>query len=281
MPKSRRKNLLLTSSLLSQGFLLNPQTSLERPAGLKTNRQRYFANQTTSMRITETTTQKWKWNSFTRSCRMPRPTRVELSLSLQPWFLPIKESLSYQMTRFYVNKLSTTTSFGISKASKWCLERSRASLFSQQIGLRNKMLLADILVVFGYLDLKFCMLVPDVIAFTVLKKILAIRNSHFNLQEYLTIYITWGAGCLGACWSFDFTDAWKEDLHIPESIVFTLHCYSWSVLYPLSSPNIYHNLCFVLLDIFSVSGRFRLIWNTAWHKSWWDPNKQTSSNNLQ
>ena len=54
------------------------------------------------------------------------------------------------------------------------------------------MLLADILVVFGYLDLKFCMLVPDVIAFTVLKKILAIRNSHFNRQEYLTIYITWG-----------------------------------------------------------------------------------------
>ena len=53
MPKSRRKNLLLASSSLSQGFLLNPQTSLERPAGLKTNRQRYFANQTTSMRITE------------------------------------------------------------------------------------------------------------------------------------------------------------------------------------------------------------------------------------
>ena len=233
MPKSRWKNLLLASSSLSQGFLLNPQTSLERPAGLKTNRQRYFANQTTSMRITETTTQKWKWNSFTRSCRMPHPTRVELSLSLQPWFLPIKESLSYQMTRFYVNKLSTTTSFGISKARKWCLEHSRASLFSQQIGLRNKMLLAYILVVFGYLDLKFCMLVPDVIALTVLKKILAIRNSHFNLQEYLTIYITWGGGgCLEACWSFDFTDAWKEDLHIPESIVFTLHCYSWSVLYP-------------------------------------------------
>ena len=43
------------------------------------------------------------------------PTRVELSLSLQPWFLPIKEGLAYQMTRFYVNKLSTTTSFGISK----------------------------------------------------------------------------------------------------------------------------------------------------------------------
>ena len=197
MPKSRRKNLLLASSSLSQGFLLNPQTSLERPAGLKTNRQRYFANQTTSMRITETTTQKWKWNSFTRSCRMPHPTRVELSLSLQPWLLPIKESLSYQMTRFYVNKLSTTTSFGISKARKWCLEHSRASLFSQQIGLRNKMLLAYILVVFGYLDLKFCMLVPDVIALTVLKKILAIRNSHFNLQEYLTIYITWGGGVPG------------------------------------------------------------------------------------
>ena len=159
MPKSRRKNLLLTSSSLSQGFLLNPQTSLERPER-KTNRQRYFANQTTSMRITETTTQKWKWNSFTRSCRMPHPTRAELSLSLQPWFLPIKESLSYQMTRFYVNKLSTMTSFGISKASKWYLERSRASLFSQQIGLRNKMLLAYILVVFRYLNLKFCMLQP-------------------------------------------------------------------------------------------------------------------------
>ena len=77
------------------------------------------------------------------------------------------------------------------------MERSRASLFSQQIGLRNKMLLADILVVFGYLDVKFCMLVPDVIAFTVLKKILAIRNSHFNIQEYLTIYITWGGGAWG------------------------------------------------------------------------------------
>ena len=36
------------------------------------------------------------------------------------------------------------------------------------------------------------MLVPDVIAFTVLKKNLAIPNSHLNLQEYLTIYITWG-----------------------------------------------------------------------------------------
>ena len=160
MPKSRRKNLLLTSSSLSQGFLLSPQTSLERPAGLKTILFRYFANQTTSMRITETTTQKWKWNSFTRSCRMQHPTRVELSLSLQPWFFPIKESLSYQMTRFYVNKLSMMTSFGISKASKWCLERSRASLFSQQIGFRNKMLLAYILVVFGYLNLKFCMLQP-------------------------------------------------------------------------------------------------------------------------
>ena len=32
------------------------------------------------------------------------------------------------------------------------------------------MLLAYILVVFGYLDLKFCMLVPDVIALTLLKK---------------------------------------------------------------------------------------------------------------
>ena len=170
MPKSRWKNLLLASSSLSQGFLLNPQTSLETPAGLKTNRQRYFVNQTKSMKITETTTEKWKWNSFTRSCRMLHPTRVELSLSLQPWFLPIKEGLAYQMTRFYVNKLSTTTCFGISKASKWCLERSTASLFSQQIGLRNKMLLAYILVVFGYLDLKFCVLVPDVIAFTVLKK---------------------------------------------------------------------------------------------------------------
>ena len=60
------------------------------------------------------------------------------------------------------------------------------------------MLLADILVVFGYLDVKFCMLVPDVIAFTVLKKILAIRNSHFNIQEYLTIYITWAGG--GGAW---------------------------------------------------------------------------------
>ena len=36
--------------------------------------------------------------------------------------------------------------------------------------------------------------VPDVIAFAVLKKILAIRNSHFNLQEYLTTYIIWGGG---------------------------------------------------------------------------------------
>ena len=36
--------------------------------------------------------------------------------------------------------------------------------------------------------------VPDVIAFAVLKKILAIRNSHFNLQEYLTTYIIWGRG---------------------------------------------------------------------------------------
>ena len=59
------------------------------------------------------------------------------------------------------------------------------------------MLLAYILVVFGYLDLKFCMLVPDVIALTVLKKILAIRNSHFNLQEYLTIYNMGGGGVPG------------------------------------------------------------------------------------
>ena len=64
--------------------------------------------------------------------------------SLQPWLFPIKEKLAYQMTRFYVNELSTTTSFGISKSSKWCLERGRASYFSRQIGLRNKTLLAYI-----------------------------------------------------------------------------------------------------------------------------------------
>ena len=129
-------------------------------------------------------------------------------------------------------------------ASKWCLERSRASHFSQQIGLRNKKLHAYILVVFGYLDLKFCMLVPDVIAFTVLKKF---GNPKQSLKPPGIPYHIYnmGGGCLGACWSFDFSDAWREDLHVPESIVFTLHCYSWSVLYPLSSPNIYCNLCFV------------------------------------
>ena len=177
-----------TSSLLP--FLLNPQTSLERPAGLKTNRQRYFVNQTKSMKITEITTQKWKWNSFTHSRGMPHPTRVEVSLSLQPWFFQSKRVLRirWQGLCQAVNE----TSFGISKVSNWCFEHSKASHFSQQIGLRKKNLLAYILVVFGYLDLKFCMLVPDVIALTVLKKNLAIRNSHFNLQEYLNIYITWG-----------------------------------------------------------------------------------------
>ena len=66
-------------------------------------------------------------------------------------------------------QVQQTTSFGISKSSKWCLERGRASYFSRQIGFRNKTLLAYISVQFGYLNLKFCMPVRDDIAFTLLK----------------------------------------------------------------------------------------------------------------
>ena len=181
------------------------------------------------------------------------------------------------MMRFYVNKLSTTTSFGISKASKWCLERSRASHFSQQIGLRNKILLVYILVVFGYLDLKFCILVPDVIAFTMLKKILPIRNSHFNLQEYLNIDITWGGGAWGHVEALislmheGKTCIYRDPLFLLCIVIhglFFIHCH------PETSIIIY-------AFFYSVSGKFRLIWNAAWHKSWWDPKKQTSSNNLQ
>ena len=72
---------------------------------------------------------------------MPPPTRIELSRSLQPLFLPIKEGLAYQMARFYVNELSMTTSFGISVVGRL--------IFCGKLAIEAKFFL-DISVAFEY-----------------------------------------------------------------------------------------------------------------------------------
>lgn len=46
--------------------------------------------------------------------------------------------------------------------------------------------------------------------------------------------------------------------HTPESIVFHLHCYSCSVLYPLSCTDIYFYILFQIL----------VVWNTTLRRGW-------------